>query len=82
MFKTSLKQFKEDYGLYSYPKELIEIPLLGKKSKYDVKKIRPVRLLGSDEKVQFKQRNDYLILYVPADRPAKFVAVFEVNGAL
>ena len=60
----------------------IEIPSLGKESKYDVKKISSVRMLGSDKKIKFKQKKDKLILHVPAERPTSYAAVFEVKGAL
>ena len=63
-------------------KGIINIPALGLHSKYDVNKITSVRLIGSQEKIDFKQTSNNLLLNVPAKRPNKYTAVFEVIGAL
>ncbi|MDW5290280.1 alpha-L-fucosidase [Formosa sp. PL04] len=60
----------------------IKIPALGLKSQYNPKKIRSITLIGSDEKIKFKQERDKLILNVPAHRPNAYAAVFVVSGAL
>ena len=60
----------------------IELPALGMKSGYRPKKIQTVKLIGSDEAIQFHQDADNLKLSVPAKRPTTFAAVFEVKGAL
>ena len=59
-----------------------EIPSLGKDSKYGVKRISSISLLGSNEKIKFKQKKDALELHIPAARPTKFATVFVVVGAL
>jgi len=61
---------------------MIKIPALGLDSKYDVNKITSVRLIGSQEKIDFKQTGDNFLLNVPAKRYYKYTAVFEVIGAL
>ncbi len=60
----------------------IELPALGLNSKYQPNQIQSVKLIGSNEKIQFKQNNDKLILKVPSERPTNYSAVFEVKGAL
>jgi alpha-L-fucosidase len=65
------------------PKEgEIELPALGLNSVQNPKQIQSVKLIGVDEKIEFKQTNDKLILNVPAQRPNEYSAVFEVKGAL
>jgi alpha-L-fucosidase len=61
---------------------VIELPSLGLKSKYEVNKIRSIRMIGSNEKINFQQDADKLILNVPANRQNKYTAVFEVKGAM
>lgn len=60
----------------------IKLSSLGLKSKYKPKKIQSIKLIGSDETINFKQDHNNLILSVPAKRPNKYAAVFEVKGAL
>jgi alpha-L-fucosidase len=60
----------------------IELPSLGFESAYGPKKIKSIKMLGSKEEVNFKQTDDKLKLFVPANRPSKYTAVFEVHGAL
>ena len=60
----------------------IELPALGLKSKNQPNKIKTIRLIGSDEQVEFRQEDDKLLLRVPANRPNPYAATFEVTGAL
>ena len=60
----------------------IKVSSLGLKSKYKPKKIQSIKLIGSNEDINFKQDNNNLILSVPAKRPNKYAAVFELKGAL
>ncbi len=65
------------------PKEgEIELPSLGLNSDYKPQKVHSVRLIGNDEKINFTQDAKKLILQVPAMRPNKYTAVFEVKGAI
>ncbi len=41
--------------------------------------IQSVKLIGSNEKITFKQTNDKLMLDIPANRPNKYAAVFIVQ---
>jgi alpha-L-fucosidase len=61
---------------------VIELPVLGLSSEYSPKKISGVRLLGGEQKIDFKQESDRLLLYVPENRPNSYTAVFEISGAL
>jgi len=63
-------------------KGAIELPALGLESGYNVKKIKSIKLIGSNEKITFKQENDKLILNVPEKRPTKYASVFAVKGVL
>ena len=60
----------------------IELPSLGLKSKYKPNQIQSIRLIGSDERINFSQEDDKLILKVPAKAPNSYATVFEVQGAL
>jgi len=60
----------------------IELPALGLKSPYTPNKIKSIRMLGSKEKIKFKQDSQKLTLFVPDKRPNKYTSVFEVVGAL
>ena len=44
---------------------VIELPVLGMNSKYEPKKIRSIKMLGSDLKIKFTQGSDKLELNVP-----------------
>ena len=59
-----------------------ELPALGLKSKNRPKKIQTIKLIGSDEQVEFSQGDDKLLLTVPANRPNPYAATFEIPGAL
>lgn len=60
----------------------IELPSLGLNSDYKPNKIQSVKMIGSDDRIKFKQSNDKLILNVPAQRPNNYAVVFKVVGAL
>ena len=60
----------------------IELSALGLKSEYAPNKISSIQMLGGDQKIEFKQDADKLILNVPAKRPNKYTTVFKVKGAL
>jgi len=60
----------------------IELPALGLKSKNRPKKIQTIKLIGSDEQVEFSQGDDKLLLTVPANRPNPYAATFKISGAL
>ncbi len=60
----------------------IELPSLGLRSKYNNKKIKTIKLICEKEKIEFTQKNDKLILNIPAKRLNIYVAVFELKGVL
>ena len=60
----------------------IELPSLGLNSKQKPKKISLIRMIGSNEQIDFKQYADKLILTVPKKRPNKFATVFKIEGVL
>jgi len=60
----------------------IELPVLGLNSEYAPNKIVSIKLIGSNEKIEFNQKTDNLILNVPSKRLNKYAAVFEVKGVL
>ncbi len=59
----------------------IELPALGLSSKGS-NKIRSVRMLGSDQKIDFEQNEEKLILRIPNKRPTPYTVVFEVDGVI
>jgi len=59
----------------------IALPTLGFKSKQSPKKIKSIKMMDG-KKVTFKQTDEKLTFLVPADRPSKYAAVFEIKGAL
>lgn len=59
----------------------ILLPILGLKSKQSPKKIKSIKMMDG-KKVSFQQTDEKLTFKVPANRPSKYVAVFEVKGAL
>ena len=63
-------------------KGAIELPVLGLGSELKVKKISSISMIGSNEKIIFKQDDNKLILNIPEKRPNKYTAVFKVKGAL
>lgn len=60
-------------------KGVIELPTLGRKSKTLAKKIKSIRLIGSEKKIRFRQKKDELVLKVPKKRPNQYTAVFKVG---
>jgi len=60
----------------------IALPSLGLSSEYAPNKIKSIKMIGSNERIKFKQSDDKLMLSVPADRPTPYAAVFAVKGAL
>ena len=60
----------------------IELSSLGLNSKQKPEKISSIRMIGSDEQIEFKQYADKLILKVPDKRPNRFATVFKIEGAL
>lgn len=59
----------------------IVLPILGLKSKQSPKKIKSIKMLNG-KKIIFKQTDEKLTFQVPANRPSKYTAVFEIKGAL
>ena len=57
----------------------ISLPSLGMKSPQQPGAVRSVRLIGSEESIDFDQNCDALELTVPEQRPTKYAAVFEVR---
>ena len=60
----------------------ITLPALGLESEYNPNQIQTMKLIGSDEEVQYKQTKDGLTIHIPAQRPNQYAAVFELKGAL
>lgn len=60
----------------------IEIPSLGFNSGKEGKKITSIKMIGSDDDIEFMQNDDKLILDVPIKRPNKYATVFKVIGVL
>ena len=61
------------------PKDDIEIKSLGKDSKVCGKKIASVQLLGSNEKLSWKQENDALVIKILSKLPEWNVVAFKVE---
>jgi len=59
----------------------IALPTLGLKSNQSPNKIKSIKMMNG-KKVAFKQTDEKLTFKVPANRPSKYAAVFEVKGAL
>lgn len=70
-------------NLYAFcldiPTKEIVIKSLGKKSKLNEKKIKSVKMFGSDEKIQWKQKADALIITKPANLPSWKVIGFKIE---
>jgi alpha-L-fucosidase len=60
----------------------IAIPALGFNSNYNTKKITSIIALGSNNKINFKQEKDKLILPVKVDSKFSFTKVYKVMGVL
>jgi alpha-L-fucosidase len=61
------------------PKNNISIASLGKKSKVNDKKIKSISLLGSNEKLKWKQWDEMLIINKPANLPKWQVCTYKVE---
>ncbi|WP_448104331.1 alpha-L-fucosidase [Pedobacter panaciterrae] len=59
----------------------ISLPTLGLKSNQSPNQIKSIRMMDG-KKVAFKQTDEKLTFKIPANRPSKYAAVFEVKGAL
>lgn len=60
----------------------IDLPSLGLTSQEHPGKIRSVKMLGSHEKIHFRQDNERLTFDIPDKRPTPYAVVFEVQGAI
>jgi alpha-L-fucosidase len=60
----------------------IELPALGLKSPNAPNKIKSIKMVGSKRKIEYNQDDKKLVFKVPADRPNKYITVFEVKGVL
>jgi alpha-L-fucosidase len=60
----------------------ITLSSLGLKSPYFPDKIESIKMLGSKEKIKYRQNDDSMNLTIPENRPTKYAAVFEVKGVL
>jgi alpha-L-fucosidase len=61
------------------PKENISIASLGKKTKVNRRKIKSIALLGSNEKLKWKQKDDFLTINRPMDLPKWQVTTFKIE---
>ena len=73
----------KDNLLYAFcmdkPVSDIKIASLGKLSGFDKRKIRSVSVLGSDEKIKWKQLDDALVISLPAKLPDWKVVAFRIE---
>ena len=60
----------------------ISIPSLAFQTEHCSKKIKSIKLLGSEEKIRFKQNKKGLQLSVPSKRPTDYTAVFKIEGVI
>lgn len=69
--------------LYAFCMETIagdvQLNALGKQSKYSNKQVASVSMLGSNEKIQWKQDDNMLVINKPANLPKYKVAVFSIK---
>ena len=89
-FRFSTKDFRftkgEDNSIYAFclsvPKagEKLLIKAFGKKAGMMDGPVHAVRLLGSKEKVQWRQDDDGLSIRCPSKMPFKYAVAFEVSG--
>ena len=63
----------------SSPMENVQINSLGKLSKYSKKAIASISLLGSNEKIQWKQRENSLVISKPTKIPSFKVVTFAIK---
>lgn len=80
---TDIRFTTKDGTLYVFcmdkPTGNIQIKTLGHISKYSNKAIASISMLGSTEKMQWKQSKDALVISKPANLPEYNVVVFSVN---
>ncbi len=60
----------------------LKIPVLGLKSANGVKKAKGIRQLGNNNKVDFEQNDDCLVIKVTEDLLTKYASVYEIKGIL
>ncbi|WP_423126981.1 alpha-L-fucosidase [Gaoshiqia sp. Z1-71] len=60
----------------------ITLSSLGLKSPNFPGKIKNIKMLGSKEKIKYRQNDEVLTLTIPENRPTKYAAVFELKGVL
>lgn len=80
---TDIRYTSKGKNLFAFclniPKGDIRMTSLGAKSKYLNKRIASVTFLGSNEKLNWTQENDALVIKKPADYPAWLVTGFKIE---
>jgi alpha-L-fucosidase len=80
---TDIRFTVKDNSLFAFcmlpPVDDIKILSLGKKSPINDKKVRTVTMLGSDEKINWKQTDEALIIERPAKLPDWQVVTFKIS---
>jgi alpha-L-fucosidase len=80
---TDIRFTSKDQFLYAFcmgvPTEDVKITSLGKTSKLASKKIKTITLLGSDEKIKWKQEDDALVITKPSKLPEWQVVTFKME---
>jgi alpha-L-fucosidase len=80
---TDIRFTAKDNYLYTFcmdtPVKDIMITSLGKKSRLAEKKIKSVTILGSEEKIKWKQQDDALVITLPAKLPGWKVVAFRIE---
>jgi len=80
---TDIRFTTKGNNLYAFcmaaPQGDISITSLGKSSKYVDKAIASVKMLGSDQKLQWKQQDDALVITKPTTMPAWQVTGFKIE---
>jgi alpha-L-fucosidase len=61
------------------PKENIRILSLGKNSKVTARKVASVKMLGSSDKISWKQEDDALVISKPSELPEWPVVTFKIE---
>jgi alpha-L-fucosidase len=80
---TDIRFTSKDQFLYAFcmgvPAEDVKITSLGKMTKLADKKIKAVTMLGSDEKLKWKQEDNALVITKPLKLPDWQVVTFKVE---
>jgi alpha-L-fucosidase len=80
---TDIRFTTKDNDLFAYcmdsPTDDIRISSLGRNSNLIDSKVKSVKMLGSDEKLKWKQEPDALIIHKPAKLPDWKVIGFQVS---